>query len=130
MLLPNVAYQEESMPIGAVEHIMHIGPVAPVDEQPQLTLERWRVYETSHGDRHFIGYCVEARDSRVTTPILSFDAGAKTGVTASGRRYLLTGWPCFDSDAERVWSFYASHNGVTETKDVSVEYLSQEAHQD
>lgn len=105
---------------------LRIGPVAPVDEQPLLTLERWRVYETNRGERHFIGYCVEARDGRVTTAVVSFDAGTKTGVTASGRRYFLKAWPCFDGDAEHVWAFYTSQNAITETRDVSLEYLSSE----
>ena len=104
----------------------HIGPVAAVDAQPLLTLERWRVYETNRGDRHFVGYCVETHDGRVTTAILSFNASTKTGVTTSGRRYLLKGWPCFDSDAEHVWSFYTSQNEITETRDVSLEYLSSD----
>lgn len=103
-----------------------IGPVATVDEQPLLTLERWRVYETNRGDRHFIGYCVETHDGRVTTAILSFDAGTKTGITMSGRRYVLKDWPCFDSDAEHVWSFYTLQNEITQTRDVSLEYLSSD----
>lgn len=106
---------------------LNIGTVAPVDEQPLLTLERWRVYETNRGERHFIGYCVEAHDGRVTTAILAFDANTKTGATASGRRYFLKGWPCFDHDAEQVWSFYVSQNAITTTRDVSLEYLSSES---
>lgn len=105
---------------------MPVWPVAPVVDQPQITLERWRVYETSRGERHFVGYCLENREGRVSTAILSFDAGARAELTASGRQYLLSGWPCFDSDAELVWKVCASHNGVTETRDVSAEYLSPE----
>ncbi|WP_082055232.1 hypothetical protein [Cupriavidus basilensis] len=105
---------------------MPIWPVAPVDYQPHITLERWRVYETSRGERHFVGYCFENCEGRVSTAIVSFDAEARAGMTASGRQYLLSGWPCFDSDAELVWEVCASQNGVTKSKDVSSEYLSPE----
>lgn len=116
-----------ALPAGANAnlYIMSVHSVASVSEQPQLTLERWRVYETSKGERHFVGYCIETREGRVTTAILSFDIGARIGVTASGRRYRLSGWPCFDSDAELVWSHLASQ-GVSKTNDVSMEYLPPE----
>ncbi|AVK72178.1 hypothetical protein BJN34_0025 [Cupriavidus necator] len=104
---------------------MSVYSVAPVSEHPQLTLERWRVYETANGERHFVGYCVETHEGRVTTSILSFDICAQIGMTASGRRYQLSGWPCFDGDAELVWSHLASQ-GVSKTKDVSLEYLPRE----
>jgi hypothetical protein len=103
---------------------MSIWPVAPVDEQPHITLERWRVLETEGGERLFVGYCVENREGRVSTAIVSFDAGARVGTTKSGRRYLLSGWPCFDGDAELVWGHLARSNRILEAKDVSMEYTT------
>ena len=98
--------------------------VPPVDEQPQVTLERWRVRETRQGQRFFVGYCVENHEGRVTSAIQSFDVGTGVGVTSSGRRYLLSGWPCFDSDALRLLELVSERNGLSETKDVSLEYMA------
>jgi len=59
----------------------------------------------------------------VSTAIKSFDGGTRVGVTASGQRYLLSGWPCFDGDVVRIWKRFAEQYGISETKDVSVEYM-------
>ncbi|NOV23397.1 hypothetical protein E5S69_07565 [Cupriavidus necator] len=104
---------------------MPIWSVATVDEQPDITLRRWRVYETELGEHHFVGYCVENESGRVSSAIVSFDAKSRAGITRSGRRYVLYGEPSFDGDALHVWSFWAASNGVTETKDVSGEYWVQ-----
>jgi len=99
-----------------------IWSVATVDEQPDITLQCWRVYETERGEHHFVGYCIENESGRVSSAIVSFDAKSGAGITRSGRRYVLSGEPSFDGDAEHVWSFWCLRNGVTETKDVSGEY--------
>ena len=97
--------------------------IAAVDVQPLVTLERWRVRETSAGQRYFVGYCVENNENRVSSAIQSFDRGAAVGVTASGRRYLLSGSPCFDGEARRIWQELAERYGIGETKDVSMEFM-------
>jgi len=71
-----------------------------------------------------VGYCVENHEGRVTSAIQSFDVGTGVGVTSSGRRYLLSGWPCFDSDALRLLELVSERNGLSETKDVSLEYMA------
>ncbi len=96
---------------------------SPVDAQAQVTLERWRVRETKRGDRFFVGFCVETQTGRVSTAIRSFDAGTGVGTTASGRRYLLSGWPCFDAEAESIWVRLVEQYAITEIHDVSMEYL-------
>jgi hypothetical protein len=93
-----------------------------VEEQPVVWLERWRVIQTDLGTRHFAGFSVEDQDSRVSTPILSFNGADRTGVTASGRRYVLVGPSGFDDDAEYVWNWYSSVLEVKEAADVSDEY--------
>lgn len=97
--------------------------VAPLDVQAQVTLERWRVRETAGGDRYFVGFCIETQTGRVSTAIRSFDVGTGVGTTASGRRYVLSGWPCFDAEAERLWARLAAQHATAETNDVSMEYL-------
>ncbi|SPA09790.1 conserved hypothetical protein [Cupriavidus taiwanensis] len=101
---------------------MPIWSVATVDEQPDITLQRWRVYETDHGEHHFVGYCIENGAGRVSSAITSFDAKSRAGITRSGRRYVLSGEPSFDGDAEHVWSFWSLCNGVTVARDVSGKY--------
>lgn len=97
--------------------------VAPVDAQTQVTLERWRVRETARGDRYFVGFCIESQAGRVSTAIRSFDVVSGVGITSSGRRYLLSGWPCFDAEAEQIWNRLAEQHAITGIKDVSMEYL-------
>jgi len=101
---------------------MPIWSVADVDDQPEITLRSWRVYETERGEHHFIGYCVENESGRVSSAIVSFDAKTRAGITRSGRRYVLSEEPGFNPDAFHVWSIWAARYGVTETKDVSDEY--------
>lgn len=103
---------------------MPVSTVAPVYVQPHVTLERWRVRETRLGQRHFVGYCVENHEGRVSSAIRSFDTVTGVGVTSSGRRYLLSGWPCFDGDAERIWERLANQYDIRETKDVSMEFMT------
>jgi len=98
--------------------------VAAVDVQPLITLKRWRVRETSSGQQYFVGYCVENNENRVSSAIQSFDRGTGVGVTASGRRYLLLGSPCFDGEARRTWRELAEQHGIGETKDVSMEFMA------
>ncbi|PMY01398.1 hypothetical protein, partial [Pseudomonas sp. GW460-13] len=61
--------------------------------------------------RHFVGFSIADQDGRVSTPIVSFNLGKRTGITASGRRYILVGPPGFDDDAEFVWECYAAFFG-------------------
>lgn len=71
--------------------------VATVDEQPDITLQCWRVYETERGEHHFVGYCIENESGRVSSAIVSFDAKSGAGITRSGRRYVLSGEPGFST---------------------------------
>ncbi|AQV96425.1 hypothetical protein BJN34_21390 [Cupriavidus necator] len=48
----------------------------------------------------------------------------RVGVTSSGRWYLLSGWPCFDGDAERIWDRLAEQYDISEAKDVSMDFMA------
>lgn len=78
-----------------------------VDEQPLVTIVRWRVLEITEGpcagQRHLSGYCVENREGRASTHIVSFDPKNRICVTRSGRRYRLFGPSGFDDDGDYVW---------------------------
>lgn len=98
---------------------MNIWKSASVDVQPTVELYRWWVAELPDGDRHFIGWCGEGR---VTSKIMEYDSETKTGVTRSGRRYMLMGNTNHNMDADYVWACWRKINEVTEYKDVSAEY--------
>ena len=95
----------------------------PVEVQPVIWLERWRVFQADQASRHFVGFNAADQDGRVSTPIVLFNAAERSGVTFSGRRYVLVGPPGFDDDAEYVWELYATFFGFKEVVDVSGEYV-------
>ena len=101
---------------------MPIWPARPVSLQPEATLIRWRVFETERRERHFAGHCVESARGRVSSAIVWFDLSTRTGVTMSGRRYVLSGGPGYDDEAEYVWQWWAARNSVEDATDVSDEY--------
>lgn len=98
---------------------MSIYTGAPVDDEPTITLGAWSIRETNTGSRHFVGFNLASLDGRVSTPIVSFDPDTRTGVTASGRRYVLVGPAGFDRDAEYVWGWAARQWKVESWEDVS-----------
>ena len=62
----------------------------------EISLELWNIVEIKIGEsntRHFVGYCVEDRQGRVSTPILTFDKDKGVGTTRSGSKYQLVGEP-------------------------------------
>lgn len=88
-----------------------------------VILERWRVLETVHKTRHFAGVCMKTRQTVVSSPILSFDSGTRTGICAVGHRYVLSGEPGTDGMAELVQAYSVFDDSLIETKDISNEYL-------
>ncbi|KAF7962002.1 hypothetical protein AWV80_26825 [Cupriavidus sp. UYMU48A] len=101
---------------------MPIWRARPVSLQPEATLIRWRVFETERRQRHFAGHCVESGRGRVSSAVVAFDFSTRTGVTVSGRKYVLSGGPGYDAEVEYVWESWAAHNAVEEVMDVSEEY--------
>ena len=75
-----------------------------VETNPEILLERWSIREVHSGERYFVGFDTVECDGRVSTPIVSFDARARLGLTSSGRRYRLLGRAGFDKDGEYVWN--------------------------
>jgi hypothetical protein len=62
-----------------------------------VELERWSVRRFADGTQHFVGFCLESRDGRVSTKIVELDPESHTGknreLGPAGR----------DGDAEWVW---------------------------
>ncbi len=84
-----------------VKEQMPIWIVNTVEDQPELILVQWRIFEID-GMRHFNGYVQANREGRVSSPILEFDPSTMRGRTRSGRVYQLAGKPGFNFDADYV----------------------------
>lgn len=104
---------------------MPIWKIQSVSQEPTTSLESWRVMELPDGDRHLVGYAVEAREGRTSSAIRQFDAGCLRAVTNSGRVYQLVGRPGADSDAEYVWARWRHINEVIEFADVSLQVWNE-----
>lgn len=107
---------------------MPIWRVAPVNEQPEIVLWGWTVYEVQSAfedgpTRHFVGYNVYDREGRTSTKIVEFDPVTKRGVTASGRVYQLEGEPGYNSDAYYVFNMWCSVNEAVVIKEVDINEL-------
>jgi len=85
--------------------------VAPVDEEPGITLVRWHVFMLPDGSRHFCGYDARGHEGRVSTAVETFDPDSMTGRTASGRVYALSGPSGRDEDALYVRGRWLALNG-------------------
>jgi len=96
-----------------------IWTTVPVTEQPELTLEYWSVRQLPDGGRHFVGWCVENAEGRVSSSIMEFDAQTLRGRTASGRVYQLAGPPGRDPDAEYAWRRWTEINEELTWSDVT-----------
>jgi hypothetical protein len=60
---------------------MTIWKTIPVTEQPALTLSGWGVMQMPEGGRHFVGWCIENQEGRVSSTIREFDPETLKGVT-------------------------------------------------
>jgi len=94
-------------------------------EEPEIEILRWRVFETETGERHFVGVHAAQGTGRVSSTIIEFDILSRTGVTASGRRYVLVGESATDDEADYVWGLWARLNGVIFARDVTYKLLDQ-----
>ncbi|MFN3732086.1 hypothetical protein [Comamonas testosteroni] len=107
---------------------MPIWTVQSVNEQPNLTLCPWLIFEFQHDGktlRAAIGYCIEITEARTTSPIEKFNIAALVAETQSGRIYKLSGPPGASRDALYVWQNLAVLRGIKAYKDVSNEVYSE-----
>ena len=100
---------------------MPIYETAPVSENGEVRLKRWSLRQVDTGERFFVGFDVEMRYGRMSTPIQSFDPRTRIGFTASGRRYVLLGAAGIDTDGEYVWNRVVAVRNVGSWRDVTHE---------
>jgi hypothetical protein len=102
---------------------MPIWKIAPVNDEPGVSLLQWSILETNDGTRHFVG--ADERDStgRVSSQVVMFDRLTLRGQTQSGRVYQLIGQPGWSSNAEYVWKHWCQVNSVASYTDVTKQLL-------
>ncbi len=93
----------------------------PVTQQPSLTLKDWSVIELPDGGRHFVGYCVENWEGRVSSPINSVDPRTLRGSTSTGRVYQLEGEPGYNRDAQYVLSNWLAMYKLNNCTDITAD---------
>ncbi|MBR7915861.1 hypothetical protein KDX16_08395 [Burkholderia vietnamiensis] len=103
---------------------MPIWKIAPVNDEPGVSLIQWSILETDNGTRHFVG--TDERDStgRVSSDVMTFDHLTLRGQTQSGRVYQLIGRPGWSSNAEYVWKYWCRVNSVTSYTNVTEQLLA------
>lgn len=104
-----------------------IWTIGPVEDEPEVSLEDWSVFEVFVQDigvrtRHFAGTNIYGREGRASSPIVSFDVATRQGRTSSGRVYRLVGTRTgLCSDASYVWNIWKSRNEAADVVDVTEE---------
>lgn len=104
---------------------MFIWGVPSVEDQPSVTLIRWRVLRIKAKKMSIdlvLGWCLEDGHARMSTPIVCHSPEARTLTTKSGRVYVVQGAPDYDDDAQFIAE---EHFGRAAGKaiDVSDEYF-------
>lgn len=104
---------------------MSIWGMPSVEEQPTVTQVRWRVLRLKAKKISIdlvLGWCLEDRHARMSTPIISHDVNRRTLTTKSGRLYVVQGDSDYDDDAQYILEEHfdlAARRAV----DVSSEYF-------
>jgi len=92
---------------------------APVTVEPELTLICWRVMQTEHAERHFVGIRADTRTGRVSSPICELNPATLSGRTTTGRKYRVSGPARWDIDALYTWLEWCALYGVVACRDVT-----------
>jgi len=103
---------------------MPIWRIAPVSQDPNVSLSNWRILETADGSRHFVGADRLDQTGRVSSAVFAFDPSALRGATRSGRVYQLIGHSGWDENAQYVWERWCKANDVTSYIDVTEQLLA------
>lgn len=102
---------------------MPIWKIASVTDEPEVSLDSWRILETKEGTRHFVGEDRRDRTGRVSSAIVAFDLQTLRGQTLSGRVYQLSGKTAASDNADYVWKAWCKVNEVQSYSDVTKELL-------
>lgn len=104
-----------------------------VKTEPETKLMSWQVYEVpidgkpSEYTTHYVGVIRyggfgDSSEGRVSSAIQTFDKSEMCGISRSGRKYILTGSPCFNRDADYVWKNWCHINKVEYCLNVTDQY--------
>ena len=99
---------------------MSIWGMPSVEDQPTVTLVRWRVLRVKVKKVSIdlvLGWCLEDGHARMSTPIRQHDAKTRTLTTKSGRVYVVEGAPDYDDDAQYILE---EHFGRAANKAINV----------
>jgi hypothetical protein len=105
--------------------MMPVRETRPVDDVPRRELQRWRIFLTNAGTRHFVGCSPGAWTGRVSSAIEQFDVVGRRGLTRSGRVYQLVGPSAFHPDADYVWQQWCSVNKVVSYDDITFDVIPE-----
>ena len=85
-----------------------------VSDEPAVQIQHWDIKKDIAGDCYFIGDRVDDGWSRVSTPIVQFNAEAGSGRTQSGRIYELHGPRGASRESELAWALHKIATGIVE----------------
>jgi hypothetical protein len=114
---------------------MSVWRVASVEQEPQVILWCWTIYEVeselwSGRTRHIVGYGGFIQGGRVSSSVVSFDPETMKMQTESGRVYKLLGDTRYNSDAAYVFNVWCARNAVTYVREVPLKELFSSNPQD
>jgi len=104
---------------------MSIWGMPSVEDQPTVTLIRWRVLRLKAKKVSIdlvLGWCLEDGHARMSTPIVDHNSSARTLTTRSGRVYVVEGVPDYCDDAQYIAEEHFGR-AAAKAKDVSAEYF-------
>lgn len=95
-----------------------------VSSEPITYLTSFEIFEVN-GHRHFAGYVLALGEGRTSSPIQSWDAEKRIGITRSGRQYHIDDRPGLNSNALYVWQSWCKLNNIdiNDVKKVTEEYM-------
>jgi hypothetical protein len=105
---------------------MSIWGMPSVENQPTVTLIRWRVLRLKAKNVSIdlvLGWCLEDGHARMSTPIVDHNAEERTLTTKSGRVYVVEGPRDYDDDAQYILEQHFGR-AAQEAEDVSAEYFN------
>jgi len=102
---------------------MPIWGVASVSNTGQVSLSRWRIFETEDGSRHFVSTGERDHFGRISSAVVAFDHLTLRGTTCSGRVYRLIGREGCSNNAGYVWKLWCEVNNVSSYTDVTTQLL-------
>lgn len=93
-------------------------PAVSSEPEPNVYLSRWKIYETSDGLMHLVGYDSLGMGC-VSSALGAFNRDTMYAETSDGRTYRLIGRPGSYWDVADVWDLWFDANSVGVVTDVT-----------